>query len=207
MSDETKAPHLEGFTEPTSNSLEEKCSLCGLTFSRDMMVQFGEKWVCAPCKPNYLQMLQQGLSTSGQMRYGGFWIRVGARIIDSIILQVFNYILLMVVFLGFSIEDSVSNPGPIVAMTVLQVCVSIVISLSYEVWFVGKFRATPGKMLCGLVIVRPDGDRVSYMRVLGRQFATGLSALILGIGYIMAGFDREKRALHDRICDTRVIHK
>jgi len=207
MSIETKAPHLEGFTEPISNSFEEKCSLCGLTFSRDMMVQFGEKWVCAPCKPNYLQILQQGLSTSGQMRYGGFWIRVGARIIDSIILQVVNYILLIAIFLIFGIEKSVDNLGRIAVMTIIQVCVSMVIALSYEVWFVGKFRATPGKMLCGLVIVRPDGGRVSYMRVLGRQFATGLSALILGIGYIMAGFDSEKRALHDRICDTRVVYK
>jgi len=30
--------------------------------------------------------------------------------------------------------------------------------------------------------------------------------LTMGIGYIMAGLDTQKRALHDRICDTRVIH-
>jgi uncharacterized RDD family membrane protein YckC len=28
----------------------------------------------------------------------------------------------------------------------------------------------------------------------------------MGIGYIIAGFDEQKRALHDRICETRVIH-
>jgi hypothetical protein len=32
-----------------------------------------------------------------------------------------------------------------------------------------------------------------------------LSSLTLAIGYIMAAFDDEKRSLHDRICDTRVI--
>jgi uncharacterized RDD family membrane protein YckC len=32
-----------------------------------------------------------------------------------------------------------------------------------------------------------------------------VSAMILMIGYIMAGFDSQKRALHDMICDTRVI--
>jgi uncharacterized RDD family membrane protein YckC len=32
-----------------------------------------------------------------------------------------------------------------------------------------------------------------------------LSAIILMIGYIMAGFDEQKRALHDILCDTRVI--
>jgi uncharacterized RDD family membrane protein YckC len=32
-----------------------------------------------------------------------------------------------------------------------------------------------------------------------------LSALILGIGYLMAGFDRNKQGLHDRIAGTYVI--
>jgi uncharacterized RDD family membrane protein YckC len=70
---------------------------------------------------------------------------------------------------------------------------------------VGKFAATPGKMACKLKVVLPEGDRVSYARAIGRHFAKYISGLILGIGYIMAGFDEQKRALHDRICDTRVI--
>jgi uncharacterized RDD family membrane protein YckC len=41
----------------------------------------------------------------------------------------------------------------------------------------------------------------------GRYFAQGLSAMLLYIGYIMAGFDSEKRALHDYLCDTRVIKR
>ena len=38
-------------------------------------------------------------------------------------------------------------------------------------------------------------------------FAEMLSGMILGIGYLMAAFDDEKRALHDRICDTRVVRR
>jgi len=34
-----------------------------------------------------------------------------------------------------------------------------------------------------------------------------LSAIILFIGFIMAGFDREKRGLHDILVDTRVIKR
>jgi uncharacterized RDD family membrane protein YckC len=34
-----------------------------------------------------------------------------------------------------------------------------------------------------------------------------VSSIVLSIGCIMAGFDDEKRALHDRVCDTRVIYK
>jgi uncharacterized RDD family membrane protein YckC len=72
---------------------------------------------------------------------------------------------------------------------------------------VGKFAATPGKMACGLKVIMSDGSQVTYWRALGRHFAKVLSVLILYIGYIMVAFDEEKRGLHDRICDTRVIHK
>jgi uncharacterized RDD family membrane protein YckC len=52
-----------------------------------------------------------------------------------------------------------------------------------------------------------DGGRVSYSRALGRHFAKWLSSIILGIGFIMAVFDDERRTLHDRICETRVVRK
>jgi uncharacterized RDD family membrane protein YckC len=57
-----------------------------------------------------------------------------------------------------------------------------------------------------LKIVRPDGERITYARAFGRYFAERLSILIVWVGYMMAGWDEEKRALHDRIADTRVIH-
>ena len=60
-------------------------------------------------------------------------------------------------------------------------------------------------MALGLRIVRADGSSLTYGRATGRFFADYLSNLILFIGYIMAAFDDEKRTLHDRICDTRVV--
>ena len=76
----------------------------------------------------------------------------------------------------------------------------------YEVYFLSAHGATPGKMAMGLRVIRADGGPISPMLALARHFAEWVSAIILMIGYIMAGFDPEKRALHDRICDTRVIH-
>jgi uncharacterized RDD family membrane protein YckC len=60
-------------------------------------------------------------------------------------------------------------------------------------------------MALNLKVVRPDGSPLSLGRAFARYFAKVLSGLILGIGFIMAGFDSQKRALHDRLCDTRVI--
>ena len=62
-------------------------------------------------------------------------------------------------------------------------------------------------MAVKIKVVRPDGSPIGYGRAFGRYFGFLLSYVICLIGLIMAAFDSEKRALHDRICDTRVIYK
>jgi uncharacterized RDD family membrane protein YckC len=82
---------------------------------------------------------------------------------------------------------------------------SMLINAAYITFFLGKFGATPGKMALRLRVVSPSGGSISYGRAFCRFLAEFLSSILLCIGYIMAAFDEEKRALHDRICDTRVI--
>jgi uncharacterized RDD family membrane protein YckC len=60
-------------------------------------------------------------------------------------------------------------------------------------------------MALQIQVVTADGGRVSYLRALGRHFAKLLSSATLLIGYIVAAFDPQKRALHDWICNTRVV--
>jgi uncharacterized RDD family membrane protein YckC len=81
------------------------------------------------------------------------------------------------------------------------------VAVGYETFFVGKFGATPGKMACKLRVITAEGAPVSYARALGRYFSKLVSYLTCSIGFIIAGFDDEKRALHDRMCNTRVIYK
>jgi len=66
--------------------------------------------------------------------------------------------------------------------------------------------ATPGKLALGLKIVRTGGSPISTGLAFGRYLAHLLSGYLLGIGYIMAAFDVEKRALYDRMCETRVVY-
>jgi uncharacterized RDD family membrane protein YckC len=77
----------------------------------------------------------------------------------------------------------------------------------YSAFFVGTYGATPGKMVCRIKIVNADGSKVSYGKAIGRYFAELLNAFTLYIGYIIAAFDDEKRTLHDRICNTRVVKR
>jgi uncharacterized RDD family membrane protein YckC len=167
-----------------------------MVYFDDELIQFGDALVCGKCKPLFVQKLREGVTVSGEMVYAGFWIRFGAKIIDGVILTVVGFVLAFLA--SYLIRHAVVS-------TVLQNTISFVLSVSYGTYFLGKYSATPGKMACGLKIVRSDGERVSYARACGRVFAEILSSLILCIGYIMAALDEEKRALHDRICDTRVI--
>jgi uncharacterized RDD family membrane protein YckC len=185
---------------------QARCSSCGGVFSTADMVSFGDAWVCAACKPAYFQRIQQGEQPSGAVVYAGFWIRFVAKLIDGVILYLAQMPLMML--MGSSGTKPPSNPAELAAYfskTAGTTGVAVVMGIAYSVFFLGRFGATPGKMALKLKVVRPGGEPISYPQALGRYFGEIVSSLICSIGYIMAGFDEEKRALHDRIAATRVI--
>jgi uncharacterized RDD family membrane protein YckC len=159
-------------------------------------------------------MQRTGLSTPGRMRYGGFWIRFVAKFMDGMILWVLSLLLTIPygILVGMMISKAGTGPAEANLSLVFGISTLFYILLfaaqaTYSTFFIGKFRATPGKMIFKLMVVTPDGGRVSYLRALGRYFSEIVSGMIFAIGYIMAAFDGEKRALHDRICSTRVVHR
>src|SRR5262249_11613176 len=101
------------------------------------------------------------------------------------------------------------DPGLVSALIApvgLLILVNLAISLGYEVYFLTTWGATIGKRIFGLRVIRADSGPLSPGLAAVRYLGHILSSLTLLIGYIMAAFDEEKRALHDRICNTRVIH-
>ena len=61
-------------------------------------------------------------------------------------------------------------------------------------------------MLLKIKVVTAEGGKISYGRATGRYFAQNLERNNIGIGYLMAIWDEEKRALHDRLCKTTRDH-
>lgn len=192
-------------TSPAVPVKQSLCSECGLRFAEDEMIHFQESWVCAGCKPLFIQKIKEGVPVVGAMNYAGFWIRFGALAIDGFILWIANFLLF--VLLGILIPTSEDNPIVFLSFMPLLIIAQYAIPAVYDTWFVGKYGATPGKMACNLKVVVEDGSRVTYLRAMGRHFAKWLSSMILAIGFIMAAFDDQKRTLHDRICETRVVTK
>jgi uncharacterized RDD family membrane protein YckC len=186
------------------------CAFSGKTYPKSQMVQYEGQWISAEHRDEYFQRLREGVAIPGRFVYGGFWIRFCAKFVDGLILwvvgMVINFLLLRRLFLGH-----LSSPGHPVALGALwgfqaaSTAINVGLAIGYAAFFITRYSATPGKMAVGLKLVRSDGSPLSVGRIIGRYFSELLSGLILCIGYIMAGFDEEKRALHDRICDTRVI--
>ena len=162
---------------------------------------FGDRLICSNCKIAYAQKLREGVASATTLTYAGFWIRFVAVLIDGVILFVAS----VVVQLAFAPMLRSGRMDLALMALGVEYLIGLVIGATYEGVFVSRFGATPGKMALDLKVVRPDGGPITLGRAVGRYFAKMVSAIILGIGYIMAGFDSQKRALHDMICDTRVI--
>jgi uncharacterized RDD family membrane protein YckC len=186
------------------------CAECGRPFPVEEMVQYGNSCVCADCKGVFFQKVKEGVSVPGQFVYAGFWIRAGAKIIDGILLFAVGIVIGLVTGAGTVLAPRL---GPSIfptngsSVSILSMIVQYAVAIGYYVYMHGRYGQTLGKMACGIRVIRPNGEPISYMRAFGRYFADILSGMILYIGYIMVGFDDQKRALHDRICDTRVVYK
>lgn len=134
--------------------------------------------------------------------YAGFWIRFCATIIDCIIILLASYIIQLLT--GIELMQAWYDGENSSLQSDLYLCL---IFIFYPTITTGSsLQATLGKKVLGLKVIRPDGSRITYLRAFGRFWATGVSCIILYIGYIMAAFTNQKKALHDMIADTRVVY-
>ncbi len=186
------------------------CAECGKTFDKGEMIRHGEASVCAACSPAFLQKLSEGVRpVTGAMRYAGFWIRFAAKLVDGIIMGVLLGLPMIAIMASMgALENPSEEPSDTAVRIQLMFQIIYFVAYgAYSIFFIGKYGATPGKMACKIKVVDATGTKVGYGRATGRFFAEILSGLIFYIGYIMVAFDNQKRALHDRICNTRVIYK
>jgi len=189
------------------------CSQCGRALAPSDLVQIAGSWVCGDCKPAFLSrvMASGAASAAASPRawhYGGFWIRFAARLIDGVIIAIAQACIALLFFgsFGAQFSPSVTRSASVALLLGFQLlCYGL--AIVYDVVFLRYRGATPGKMALGLKVVRSNGASLGWGISVGRYFMYFVSGMILLIGYIMAGFDDEKRALHDRVCDTRVIYK
>jgi len=150
--------------------------------------------------------------------YAGFWLRLVAYILDSILL----YILLSPInflFRPSALKDPLraflhcmrhpDAPLPNINDIILLISIStlgaLITFFYFASWESSRYQATPGKLAIGIKVIDLNGQRLSFWRASGRYIAKIISSLTMLIGYMMAGWTKHKQALHDELCHCLVI--
>lgn len=126
-------------------------------------------------------------------QYADFWRRGAAAIID---LQILGAAGAAVGRLLGTKSDDAQLFGAVVFILLVALHFALLES---------RDSSTIGKRLLYLSVLRPDGRKLSFARALGRFFGRGISAILLGGGYLMQPFTAKKQALHDMIVDSVVV--
>lgn len=159
----------------------------------------------------------EAFHAGGEVVQAGFWKRAAAYFLDAVVVVIAAQIVQMVVMMGFfgmNLGAMTGDPQSVFASTggLLMLASLYLLPLLISVGYYAAFhasskQATLGKMAVGIKVVRGDGRRISLARAIARYFATLLSTVILGIGFLMAAFTQRKQALHDLVCDTLVVDR
>ncbi|SDY20207.1 RDD family protein [Salimicrobium album] len=128
----------------------------------------------------------------------GFWVRLGANILDSLIIGV---ILALLAFIVYGDITRLNERSPLDALSFLY---SLLLPVFWRGYVIGK-------KLMGVRIVKVSGEDVTIGNMLLRIVVGGIVYILtLGIGVIvsafMVGLREDKRAIHDLIAGTQVIH-
>jgi uncharacterized RDD family membrane protein YckC len=192
------------------------CPNCGqATYAAPVLATSGAPIAAAGAAP---MMVPGYASTSA---YAGFWLRLLAYIIDSIILGIFIVPILvgagMMMGLATAVttlphgRDPFAEGFPPVFAEFISVFVLVTLVgtwLYHALLESSEWQATAGKKALGLAVTDLGGDKISFARASGRHFAKIVTGLIpFGVGYILAGITEKKQALHDMLAGCLVMRK
>lgn len=140
--------------------------------------------------------------TADNLEYAGFWVRVGASLLDSALIVAVSLPLLIVIY-GWAYLDP-NRTGMVAG--VADVLISWVAPALASILFWLYRQATPGKMLVGVKVVDArTGGRLSPGQAIGRYLAYFVSILPLGLGLLWVAFDARKQGWHDKLAGTVVV--
>jgi len=159
--------------------------------------------------------------------YAGFWSRLAAYFLDTTIIAFFMAVSIWFVkeqlngyltvnpdaFKAFQVDSGTSDSlATLEYATKFSYYYGAIFGFIFNwVYFAGfessHMGATPGKWVLGIYVTDMEGKRVSFGRASGRYFGKIISGLILGIGYMMAGFTEKFQALHDMMAECLVWKK
>ncbi len=142
------------------------------------------------------------MQQNDELEYAGFWIRVWASIIDTILLMLIMMPILLSIY-GIEYmesEEFIKGPTGFLVSWVLP-AIAIIIFWIYK-------SATPGKMaISSRIVDAQSGSQPTTGQFIGRYLAYFIATLPLGLGIIWVAFDKRKQGWHDKLAGTVVVRK
>lgn len=137
------------------------------------------------------------------VKYAGFWIRLAASLIDTVLVLLVTLPLLVSIYgweyLGGAEAAFIAGPADFLISWVAP-AIAVVIFWIYK-------SATPGKMILSVRIIdATTGGPISAGQSIGRYLGYYLSLLPLGLGFLWVAFDERKQGWHDKLAGTLVVH-
>jgi len=137
-----------------------------------------------------------------ELEYAGFWVRVWASLIDTVLLCILIYPPLMAIY-GSSYWDNealIHGPADLLLSYVVPALIVIVL------W--SKLSTTPGKMAVGARIVDArTGAKPTTTQFLIRYVGYYLSMIGFFLGFVWVGLDSRKQGWHDKLAGTAVVRR
>jgi uncharacterized RDD family membrane protein YckC len=151
---------------------------------------------------------EESQSSADNVLWGGFFRRVGAFVVDVLVILALSAVMFFLTYVGYKVGLSAhgrfltwENATPLV---VLLTWAWIGLATTYFVVFHGLEGKTVGKWLLRLRVVGPERGPISYRRAFLRWLAlVGFAPVLLGFLWVL--WSREKRGWHDLVARTWVI--
>lgn len=123
--------------------------------------------------------------------FAEFWRRVVAKFVDTLVL-VIPFVCIVILF-GYNSAAA-------------QALYGAILILYYAFMESSEKQATLGKMAVSIKVTDINGRRITLSKAIGRQFASLLCGVTLGVGYIIAVFSKRGQALHDMVAKCYVVN-
>ena len=147
---------------------------------------------------------------SGAGRFGGFWLRGMAALVDVILaggLALLAGAGAVVAAAGGGALAGGLDPRTEFVAVAAALLAAAGVSLAYHALFTGAWGQTPGKMVFGLTVARADGGLPTYGQAAWRWTASWVALGLLGVGLLMIAVTPRKRGLHDMLAGTIVLRQ
>lgn len=97
--------------------------------------------------------------------------------------------------------------GPaFIASIIIPFWGSLILFFLYKPVFESSpLKATPGKALLGMIVISDEGSRLTFKQAFVRSCVSLISAMALGIGYLLVFTNPKRQALEDLAIDSVVI--